>query len=126
MQLYCKKCNTQVTKDIVKMKYADSEKYYNVEIIDEEYDIRKYYFKDGIYKIKDNVKSYISGTSVLYMMNPSMLLAKINKEIGCCSYSHSDIVCNGCNEVLGDANDDCWQDTVAYVIKSKVFTCDIK
>ena len=108
MQLYCKKCNTKVTKDIVKTKYEDNEKYYNVEIIDEEYDLRKYYFKDGIYKIKDNVKSYISGTSVLYMMNPSMLLAQINKEIGCCSYNHSDIVCNGYNEVLGDANDDCW------------------
>ena len=36
MQLYCKKCNTQVTKDIVKIKYADDEKYYNVEIIDRE------------------------------------------------------------------------------------------
>ena len=125
MKLFCKKCLSQVTNDLDQAKNKDLESDYTYESMDEEYDIRKYTYKPGIYRLK-LVKNYVYDNikRPSYAMNPTEILVDIYGNRGCCSYDHAEIICK-CGEMLGTAKDDCWQDTIAYVLKSKTIKCDI-
>lgn len=125
MKLFCKKCLTQVTNELKLTKNKDLESDYTYESMDDEYDIRKYTYKPGIYRLKI-VKNYLFDkiTRPSYTVNPTEILVDIQVSRGCCSYDHGVIVCK-CGEELGTAKDDCWQDTIAYILKSKTVRCDI-
>lgn len=125
MKLFCKKCSTQVTNELTLTNDKNSENDYTYESVDAEYDFRKYTYKLGIYRLK-LVKNYLFDTlkRPSYTMNPSEILVDIKGSHGCCSYDHGEIICK-CGESLGTAKDDCWQDTIAYVLKSKTIRCNV-
>ena len=126
MKLFCKKCKAQVTTDLVKSKNTKWQDNYVTEVVDEEYELEKHTYKKGQYYLS-TVKFYFPTTlrHVVYVMHPDEVLQKLTTHQGCCSYDLADITCS-CGEYLGTAKDDCWQDTVAYIQKVKVFKGDIK
>lgn len=125
MKLFCKTCLTQVTNELTLTKIKDSESDYTYESVDAEYDFRKYTYKLGIYRLK-LVKNYLFDTikRPSYTMNPNEILVDIKGYPGCCNYDHGEIICK-CGELLGTAKNDCWQDTIAYVLKSKTIRCNV-
>ena len=105
MKLFCKTCLTQVTNELTLTNDKNSENDYTYESLDDEYDIRKYTYKSGIYRLK-LVKNYLFDTikRPSYTMNPSEILVDIKGYHGCCSYDHGEIICD-CGSTISSTMD---------------------
>jgi hypothetical protein len=122
MKLKCKNCNNVITKNLVFLK-RDYDKMTSIEISldnDDEYLIYKR--KSGFISIEKS--KYRSKLPIAYILSNKDVvqdLIKHEEARGCCSYVNADIACK-CGAILGTADDDCWTDEIAIILKSKVYS----
>lgn len=118
MKLKCKNCHTVITSDLVRTKS------HNFVLTDKdiEYPVR-YDYKVGKVHIDNKpMLNYRPSKNIMYYLHHADVKDEFikNKSRGCCSFDFCDIVCT-CGVELGEAHDDCWQDSYAYILKGKVY-----
>lgn len=110
MLIKCK-CGNTLTKDLVKTDYKNA-----YELIDDD----KYIVKQGTYhrwEMKRPIEDY---KNVYVISEEDFVGAQMyNAEKGCCEFDYYEIQCSCCKEKVGYGQNDCWQDSAAYLFTMK-------
>lgn len=124
MKIHCK-CGHCLTKSLVKTSHEESfiecgvKTYLGSKDTTSEYEV-----KQGTYHKwkRSKNKWFRNKEPAVYVVSHKDLIegSIVNMSQGCCNWDYFDIQCPACKSIVGEGGNDCWQESKAMLVCTKV------